>query len=150
MFVWRMCLGPNYIATLVEVWSGHSTRFLRWRYAFWFHAISAQSSSVPTRWARPFQRRERKCRFFTAPNILERILQHQQISLKYLSAAYFSAACLSAYNVSAKNVSLNFLSATYLSAAAGASAGILVWYGQPSEVQFPRGGEMAEPKILEI
>ena len=32
---------------------------------------------------------------------------------------------------------------------AGASVGILVWYGQPSEVQFPRGGVVAEPKILE-
>ena len=32
----------------------------------------------------------------------------------------------------------------------GASECILVWYGQPSEVQFTRGGGMAEPKILEI
>ena len=30
----------------------------------------------------------------------------------------------------------------------GASEGNLVWYGQPSEVQFTRVGGMAEPKIL--
>ena len=36
---------------------------------------------------------------------------------------------------------------------AGASEGILVWYGQPSEVQFTRGGGgggVAELNILEI
>ena len=33
---------------------------------------------------------------------------------------------------------------------AGASEGILVWYGQPSEVQFTRRGGVAEPKNLEI
>ena len=32
----------------------------------------------------------------------------------------------------------------------GASEGILAWYGQPSEVQFTRGGVVAESKILEI
>ena len=29
----------------------------------------------------------------------------------------------------------------------GAAEGILLWYGQPSEVQFTRGGGVAEPKI---
>ena len=33
---------------------------------------------------------------------------------------------------------------------AGASEGILMWYGQPSEVQFTRGGVVVEPKILEF
>ena len=33
---------------------------------------------------------------------------------------------------------------------AGTSEGILVWYGQPCEVQFTRGGGMAERTILEI
>ena len=32
----------------------------------------------------------------------------------------------------------------------GASEGILVWYGQPSEVQFTRGGGVAEAKSLEF
>ena len=32
----------------------------------------------------------------------------------------------------------------------GASEGILVWYGQPSEVQLTRGGVVAETKILEF
>ena len=32
---------------------------------------------------------------------------------------------------------------------AGASEVILVWYGQPSEVQFTRGGEVGETKILD-
>ena len=32
----------------------------------------------------------------------------------------------------------------------GASEGNLVWYGQPSEVQFTRRGGVAEPKILEV
>ena len=32
----------------------------------------------------------------------------------------------------------------------GTSEGILVWYGQPSEVQLTRGGVVAEPKFLEI
>ena len=31
---------------------------------------------------------------------------------------------------------------------AGASEGILVWYRQPSEVQFTRGEGMAEPKFF--
>ena len=30
------------------------------------------------------------------------------------------------------------------------SEGILVWYSQPSKVQFTRGGVVAEPKILEF
>ena len=34
--------------------------------------------------------------------------------------------------------------------APGASVGISVWYGQPSEVQFTRGGVVAEPKMLEF
>ena len=33
---------------------------------------------------------------------------------------------------------------------AGASEGNLVWYGQPSEVQFTCVGGMAEPKFLGI
>ena len=31
----------------------------------------------------------------------------------------------------------------------GAPEGILVWYGQPSEVQFTAGGGLAERNILE-
>ena len=31
----------------------------------------------------------------------------------------------------------------------GASEGILVWYGQPSEVQFTRAGVVADAKFLE-
>ena len=38
----------------------------------------------------------------------------------------------------------------YMKALPGASEGILVWYGQTSEVQFTRGGGVAEPKNLEI